>query len=207
MNYVYIPDSYNNNLIKEKYKSEEEFLNIQILYRQKFESILKKYIDFKSIDIVIKNKNINIPEVEDTEYNFYHKYTTLDSKYVFLRNNFHVENLTKDEIKRLLTNDINDVTFFNSTLSKVIFEDGDETFFGIPTDEVKIKSRSLVFEFAFDQTKIENIEELKEINNIIKQTEEYLKENIKGVFRATPSFIVYNSIPNLYQKNVNIQKK
>ena len=98
MEYIYIPDSYNNNLMKEKFKNEEEFLNTQVLYRQKFESILEQYIDFNLIDRVIKNKNINIPTIEDTKYNFYHKYSTLNSKYIFLRNNFDVENLTKEEI-------------------------------------------------------------------------------------------------------------
>ena len=71
MKYKYIPNSYDNSKIEEKFK-EDEFVELQVKYRNYLESILNKFIDFNKIDEKIKEV-INIPKVEDKEYNFYHK--------------------------------------------------------------------------------------------------------------------------------------
>ena len=47
MKYNYVPDTYDRDLIKEKFKDDDEFLKCQLEYKKAFESILNKVYDFK----------------------------------------------------------------------------------------------------------------------------------------------------------------
>ncbi len=198
MNYNYIPNSYNNLLVQDKFNNNNSFVNMQLLYRKGLENLIKKFIDFEKIDKYISDSNFTIPMVKDKDYNFYHKYSTLNSNYIYLRNNFHVENLTDDEIKILKENEILDVEFYNKTLERVIYEDGDFVFFGTPIDENLVKSKSIVFEFAYDQKKCTSLEQLKEIKQIIDYSFEYIGLRIKENMAIPISFIKYNAIVDIY---------
>lgn len=197
MKYTYIPDTYNVKKIFDN-NLDDVFVDIQVAYRKIFESLLSKVINFKEIDKYIEESKIDIPVVDDFDYNFYHKYSTLGSKYVFLRNNIHIENLSDIELSELRVSENLDFDFLKRTISKVIFEDGDLSFFGPPMDETKVSSKSMVFEFAFDQKKCKSIEQLDLIENAIQKINTYIKKNIEENLKIPVSFIVYRAIPDLY---------
>lgn len=201
MKYIYVPDSYNSSMIETKFQNEEEFLSMQVLYRKYFESLLRRFIDFKQIDEYIQKKQVVIPKVRDGEYNFYHKYSNLESDYVFLRNNFHVENLSSEELEFLKkSSTANDVDFLRQTFSRVIFEEGDATFFGTPSSSTEVKSKSVVFEFAYDQTECVDLKQLKAIEEIMREVFTQIEEYMKKCFNLPVSFLVYKSIPDLYYR-------
>ncbi len=201
MNYIYVPDSYNLSMIETKFQNEDEFLSMQVLYRKNLEFLFRKFIDFQKIDEYIQKKQLVIPKVEDKDYNFYHKYSNLGSDYVFLRNNFHVENLTPEEIALLKQSSTADnIDFIRTTLGRVIFEEGDATFFGNPSPSTEVKSKSVVFEFAYDQTKCVDIPQLKAIEEIMKEVFSQIEDNMKRSFNLPVSFLVYKSIPDLYYR-------
>ena len=201
MKYIYMPDTYNYNLINQNFKNEEDFINAQVKYRMEIEKIIKNYIDFTNIDKYIKSKNIEVPKVLDKEYNFYHKYSTLGSDYIYLRNNYHVENLSTEELEYLINSSNIESNFFNKTIKKVMFENN--TFFGSATDENLVSSNSLIFEFSYDQTKCKDLEQLHKIKEIIKDISEKIKTNMKNLFNLNCSFIIYNSIPDYYYNEQN----
>lgn len=204
MEYIYIPDSYNNSMIESKFKDREEFLSLQVLYRKYLESLLSSFVDFQKIDLYIQQKQVVIPRVKDEKYNFYHKYSNLGSEYLFLRNNFHVENLSPEEIVLLKhPSTANNVDFIRQTLSRVIFEEGDFTFFGPPTNSTEVKSKSIVFEFAYNQTECVDLKQLKAIEEITKEVFAQLTEYMKKFFNLPVSFLVYKSIPDLYYREDN----
>ena len=80
MQYKYIPNSIKiiDNI------SYDDFLKLQIKYRESLEALIKKYVSFEEVDKIIENLNFSIPLIQDQEYNFYHKFSTLGSKYVFI---------------------------------------------------------------------------------------------------------------------------
>lgn len=208
MKYIYIPNSFNKDHIESKFNSEEEFLECQIKYRKLFEEKLCEYIDFQKLDQLIKEQNIEVPMVEDNEYNFYHKYSYIGSKYIFIRNNYHVENLSNEEIRAILELDKWDNTTFNDTIRKCLYEEGTETFFGVAMDELLVKSDSLVFEFSYDQKKCTNMEQLNKIKLIIDTCFNMIKSSIENIVNSKCSFIVYNAIPDLfYQERKDINSK
>ena len=194
MKYKYIPESFDKKLIVSKFHDIDEFVNLQRLYRSLFERLLLKFVDFKLLDA-----NINLPKVDDEDYNIYHKYSTLGSNYIYVRNNFHVEKLSTEEINELINIKDLDIAFLKKTVSKVMFEDGDYTFYGTPMDETEGKSKGLVIEFAYDQNKIKSIKDLKMGYKVIDDTFKSLSKDLKRVFNSEPSFIVYNAIPDLYK--------
>ena len=197
MKYKYIPDSYNYELINEKY-NEEEFIDLQNQYREYLEKLLKSIIDFKDTDAKIK-QIINVPKINDSEYNFYHKFSTLGSDYIYLRNNFHIEKLNDEELSRLKNNDM-DYDYLKSTLSKVIFEEGDKAFYGNSILKYLANSKSIVFEFSYDQQQLVDVKELKTIESIIQQISEYLTTNIEKKLNIPVSIIVYDGIHDIYKQ-------
>ena len=203
MKYKYIPNSYNNSKIEEKFK-EDEFIELQVKYRNYLESILNKFIDFKKIDEKMKEV-INIPKIEDKEYNFYHKFSSLNSDYVFLRNNYHIENLSDEEID-IIRQDKMDFEFINKTIPKVVFETGDKSFYGTPIQKYLADSKGLVFEFSYNQLQLIDVKEYKIIKQIVKELSNVLTKTLSERLKLPVTVIEYNGINDLY-KTDNIEEK
>ncbi len=184
MIYDYSPNTYNDNLIKQL-NLEELFVQLQIKYKSSLEKFLMKYVKFDSLDELIKKKILFIPEKKDISHNFYLENSTLNSKYLFLRNNIHIENLTKKDIQYikscLFDKKYLDDEFILKTIKDVIFEQGDTVFYGIPIEKNEVNSKSLVFEFVYDD-KLCTVTESKQIrefyNNISSSLKSFLEESL-----------------------------
>lgn len=192
----YIPDTCKNDT-----RVDDELYSIlQIQYRNGFIKYLSKYINFDEINDMI-NELDNIPVVNDMHYNFYHMNSLLDNKYLYLRNNIHIEKLSDDDLNLLDNIDFLDTVsddYFKRTYESVLFEDGENISYEEYPNETNIKkSKSIVFEFAYDQKKCESIEQLKNIRKLIDMIFRKIqvaleKENINC------DFLVYNAIPEIF---------
>ena len=94
--------------------------------------------------------------------------------------------------------------FIVKTYKRVLLEDGDLTFYGLPEMKNVIDCKSIVFEFAFDQIECKTV---KQINDITKTFEEIF-DSIKTSFMKVNlpvSKIVYNSIPDIYKPEEEIE--
>lgn len=210
MKYIYLPNSYDYDKIAEEKISDDEFLRLQIKYRESLEKWLLQFLDFKSIDSIIEKSNITIPEIDDINYNFYHKFSFLNSKYIFLRNNIHIERLSKDEIgtvySAIMNDDVIPNEFIIKTLEKVIFESGEKIFFGTPLDKNETSGKSMVFEFAYND-KVCSIKESKQIHNFCSKMFEALKNTLESQIRIDVNFIIYdgfnNSFKNVKEKEIS----
>lgn len=204
LEYKFFPDSYNYTLIKNKGINLENFLKLQIKYKNDFEKILIGIIDFKKIDNYIDGFEKKIPIITDHKYNFYHKYSLLGSKYIFFRNNIHIENLSLDEIEVINTSIVNNVSleykFLIDTFEKVLYENGDIAMFGIPIESNEVLSQSLVFEFAYNQKEFSTIEQYYFVNNIKDELLRDFNNLINKVIDVDVSVICYNCIPDIYSK-------
>lgn len=197
MEYVLIPNSFNRDLLNNL--SDDEVLELQNKYRNCIEEKIKGIIDFKKVDDQI-NKMVYVPRLEDKEYNYYHKFSTFPSNYIFLRNNYHIERLSEDELEQLKNGSVDD-EFLKNTFEKVLYEDGNFTYYGSPIDSYLAASKSLVIEFAYDQVEIETIEELQNVDKIIGIISDELKAKIEDSLGVPVSVIIYNGIPDLYKNN------
>ena len=81
--------------------NELTLMNLKIAYKRSLEELLNKIVDFKNVDMYLSDSGLLIPRINDTDNNFYHKYSFLNSEYVFLRNEIHVENLSPTELEVL----------------------------------------------------------------------------------------------------------
>ncbi len=199
MNYIILPET----IPKEKME-DNSYTILQTKYKRLIEDLLKKYVNFEELDKKIE-KVINIPILEDQEYNYYHQNTSLNSKYIYLRNNIHIENLTEEEQQLLETNNIGG-KFLRQTIAKVLFEAGNLSFFGVPIPKYLASSKSLVFEFAFDQAKVKKYEDLDIIKRIINEISNYLISALEKEINIPISVITYNGIPDIYYNGENIKK-
>lgn len=192
MKYNYVPDTYDRDLIKEKFKDDDEFLQCQLTYKKAFETLLTKVYDFKGIDEKVNSDGL-VPKVITNEEDFYHRNTNLQNNYVFLRNNFHVEKLSKEDLdnlkKEIITQDL-----FNRTLPDVLFEEGDETFIGRAIEENLVNSKSLYFEFAYNNYEVDDFDFLTKIEDKRDEIFKGIETAFKGKIGIPISFITNDSI-------------
>lgn len=210
MIYKYIPNTYDKNKILEKSLTKIEFLKYQTIYRKSFETLINQIIDFEKLDEYIENIGLNIPMIYDKEYNFYHKYSTLKSKYIYMRNNIHVENLNNEELKNIQNcineNKILSKEFIYNTYKKVLFEKNKETFIGEPNLKNKINSQSLIFEFCYNTKKCISAKQILNIERTYEKVFLIIEEKIKNQLNIPVSMFIYDFITDLYIDE-DVQKK
>lgn len=199
MKYNYVPDTYDRDLIKEKFKDDDEFLKCQLEYKKAFESILNKVYDFSGIDEKVNSDGLVPKPITDAHF-FYHQTSNLHNNYVFLRNNFHVERLDKEDIENL-KNGIITQDLFNRTLPDVIFEGGDETFIGQPINKNLVKSKSIYFEFGYNEYDVDDYELVEQIESKRDQIFKEIEEAIKGKIGIPLSFITNDSLSTMLNED------
>ena len=194
----YIPNTYSDD----NRLNEEAFLELQFKYRKGISLYLSQFINFKKIDEEIEK--IGIPIIEDSEYNFYHRNSFFGSKYLYLRNNIHLERLSDEELEKLKEDGFNELNFYKDTYEKVMYEEGDLTSYGInPTDDNTKKSKALIFEFAYDQKKCKTLEELRKIDDCYTRLFKFIKE-ILDKENIESDYLVYQCIPDIFKVKENI---
>ena len=110
--------------------------------------------------------------------------------------------MSLNEIEIINASIINDVDldskFLLETYSKVLYEDGDIVMFGIPLEKNGVFSKSLVFEFTYNQKEFSTVEQYNFVNEIVNVLLKSLSNSIKGVINTDISIISYNAIPDIY---------
>ena len=197
MDYDYIPDTFDDISIIKKFGSKQNFLEAQIKYKRAFESFLLPYLNVTRIREVLATADVEIPQIEDSVSNFYRCYSALETPYIYVRNNYHVENLSSEELQVLESEPSRE--FFESTYPKVLFEKGDMVFYGTPLVENEVPAHSITFEFAYDQVRCQSIDQLKKIEEIIKECQKIISSNMQEKAKIPASFVTYDGIPKQFQ--------
>lgn len=200
MKIEYLPDTYDKKRIEENGWTEEQFLSLQEKYRTDFIHDLLDTIDIDKIKSIITSCPSTIPVIEDQEYNFYHRSAIID-KYLYLRNNIHIERLSQEELEELynsvLVNKELSKEFITQTKEKVLYEEGDYTYYGIPSNKTEAPSKSIVIEFAYDQLKCESVEQIVHIKDCYKEIQESLNKTSKDL--DTPLFsMLENGVSSVF---------
>lgn len=199
----YIKNDENSFLFdKNIIKDNDEFVLLQNFYRQSLEKIIKKVINIDNYNNKIDDLSCDIPIIDDSEFNIYRRNSTLNSDYFYLRNNIHIERLSKEDLKFLKHNLIHNIDlnpeFFSKTIS-ILFEKGDYTNYLYNSKDYMVKSKSLVFEFAFDARKINNINELAKIENGFEIISNEFSDEITKKLGVLCSSYIYESLPIFYK--------
>lgn len=197
----YNPNTISVSKMKALGIDERMFLQCQQKYRESFESILKKYVSFERFDQKLENSGAIV--LNDIDYNIYHKYSTLGSKYIFFRNNFHIENLSKEEFfqfqKYLFDETMLPLDFLQKTFLKVLFEEGHSVFVNSVVEKNVVLSKSFIFEIAYDFLKIEDVKQLKEIEKCIQSVVQDLKNIFEKKTNIPISVVVYTASPDIFK--------
>ena len=204
MKYNYVPDTYDRELIKEKFRDDDDFLQCQLQYKKVFEFLLTLIYDFKGIDQKVNSDGLVPKALSDSKF-FYHNTSYLHNNYVFLRNNFHVEKLNREDIdnlkKGLIAQDL-----FVRTLPDVLFEGGDEMFLGTPILENLVKSKSLYFEFAYNSYAVDDFDFLMKIEARRDELFKEIEEAFRGKTEIPISFITNDSIGTMLDEEGGVTR-
>ena len=101
-----IPRSYSIEMAEEKGLAadglfNERFFTLQALYRNVLEAeIISKY-DLRLYDDAIGDSSFQFRAEQPERMSFYQKYSTLDTRYIYLRNNIHIERLSEEQLALL----------------------------------------------------------------------------------------------------------
>ena len=79
----------------------EKYLYLQALYRANLESYLLEVLDLQETDEFLKSSELEFVTKKEEEKDVYERYSTMDLTFIYLRNNLHIEYLTKEEIALL----------------------------------------------------------------------------------------------------------
>lgn len=105
MNNIY-PCSINMKLAQEKglvtdNKLNSKYFNIQKNYKVLFEKYIAETLDLKKYDDLLANSDLKIDSCMPYRMDYYQKNSTLDLKYIYIKNNLHIEKLAKEDLDSL----------------------------------------------------------------------------------------------------------
>lgn len=199
---IYNPDTIDLEKLKEKGIDPSLFLKMQVKYRESFEFILKQYVFFQQFDEEIERKNV--PALSFSSIDFYHQYSTLGSKYLFLRNNFHIERLDDEELQVLRLSLFDDkhlsIAYLQKTFLRVLFEEEEHIFVNTPILANAVLAKSFIIEFSYDLLSCKDVSQIKEIEKMITNIFQRLKNTFSKKTNIPVSFVIYTATPDLFQK-------
>lgn len=104
----FFPNTININLANEKGLANDGKLNsiyymVQSKYYRFFEEFLNKKLNLSSLESLLESKNQNFKAVPEEEMDIYQYLSSL--KYFYIRNTLFIENLSREDIKKILDND------------------------------------------------------------------------------------------------------
>lgn len=197
--YKYIPDTHDQRKIDGRFSDNEEFVKTQKEYKSLFENYLYDELNFEAINLYVMSRRLDIPVIQDHDYNFYHDGSGLRNQYIYVRNNYHVERLSDEDLETLRSGNA-DEEYLKRTMASVLFEEPDKAFFGPATLDYLADSESIVFEFAFDQKRVETIEELNKIKLLKEDSFKVIGDQMQKSLQIPVSFFTYNGIPEMFKK-------
>ena len=103
INSIY-PNSFDFKLANEKgfvtdKKLNERYFKVQYIYRYVFEEYICKRLDLKKYDDKIKESSLSFNKCSKERMDYYQRTSTLNLDYIYVKNNFHIEKLSNDDIK------------------------------------------------------------------------------------------------------------
>ena len=198
---IYLPDNYNWDVIGKKFSDREEFVRLQKKYRTALEKYLDKKVHLRRIEKKIARSGVQIPDVADRDYNFYHQTEVLQSGCLFVRNNIYIERLSEEDLEYLAEARELKTGFIERTFPDIIYEyKGGYTIIGTPILENEVLCESVYMEFAFDQTGCENLEQHYAVEDLAEKIREMLTAGFQKA-RIPMSFLIYDRIPDYFQED------
>ena len=154
------PNLVNYELIKEKGfgedKPNEEYFELLNRYIKLFGQYLMEILPLEQIDTNMKNHESKFVPVKDEDKDFYQITSPLSLEYIYLRNNFYIEKLSKEDLDILRTKDSLDGEtreFIKRTYLNVInpYEDKEVIFYGPENSRHLCDSTDVVLGIRYDE--------------------------------------------------------
>ncbi len=207
----------NENEINENYI---KYLN---KYKKLFEEFLLKKYPLKSIDDSIKNSKYVFLPIEEDNMDFYQSTSTMNLKYIYLRNNLNIEKLSLKDLKYLnecdeTLNEENE-KFILNTFKDVIDPCKKEEkvrniiFYGPENRNYICDSTDLVFGIRYDELSSSNLrdinwkEEFINKNNILNEIVNIIENDLVKDNNIKVRCIIYNQFSVDFKKNNESIKK
>ncbi len=193
-----------DSIIKLDDLDKEDYLRKYILYMNLLIEYLIKKTDIKKYDDLLKEDSHNFISIKDKDMDIYQKLGSNYFKYFYIRNNLHLDRLTKEEDLYLNKKDIifDDKTynFIESTFEKVIFEDSKDYLvnYGVIAKGTLAPSKALVIGVRYDEFNLNGMSDIdwdlnyQEQTKILNKIIESLESNIKNNLNIDCKIIKYN---------------
>lgn len=155
-----IPNNINSDLIEEKGLGEDkpssEYFELVNRYKDFFGKYLMELLPLEQIDNNMKNSKLNYVPIKDDDKDFYQITSLLPLTYIYIRNNFYIEKLSKEDLDVLRSKDSYDDEvreFIKRTFLSVInpYDDKEVVFYGIENKDCLCNSTDVVLGVRYDE--------------------------------------------------------
>ena len=135
----------------------DKYVTVYKKYRTLLEKMLSDKLHIKSFDEDLDKSNLDFRKVNSNQRDIYQMSSTLDSSYVYLRNDLYLNRLPVEAIEKIESADIDNpsdeiINLVINTYKDVLYcgFDGYKSY-GPDSDEYWKDSRSIVFGFRYDE--------------------------------------------------------
>ena len=183
---------------------KEDYLRKYILYMKFLIEYLIKKTEIKKYDNLLKEDSHNFISIKYKDMDIYQRLASNYLKYFYIRNNLHLDRLTKEENLYLNKKDniFDDKAceFIENTFKKVIFEDFDDYLinYGVIAKGTLAPSNALVIGVRYDEFNLNGMSDVEwdlnyqEQTKILNKIVETLESNIKNSLNINCKIIKYN---------------
>ena len=137
-------------------KLSEKYFELVNKYKALFEKLLLEELPLQLIDDNMKKSALKFIPIKDEDKDYYQMTTTMPLDYIYARNNFYIEKLSKEDLEALGSFDeLNDESrkFIKRTLKDVINPYGDDqmVFYGPENGKYLCDSTDIVIGIRYDE--------------------------------------------------------
>jgi len=154
-------------------QQKNDYISMYNLYRKLFSEYIMGKLELKKYDDELTNSSLNFKCVDEEKMDVYQYCTSDELKYLYIRNNIHIERLS-DQEKNFLINRLRDIKdeldeearqLVQSTYQKLIFEDVGKdgkqhiTFYGPDSMNYTARNDSLIIGMRYDEFDLNGLDD------------------------------------------------
>ena len=140
-------------------KPNEKYNTIYKKYKLLLDSFLNSKLNIKSFDEELQKSNLDFRKIDSEEKDFYQSNSSLDSSFVYLRNNLYLDKLSNEDLDKVYSLNEEDIKSLNDELVNFMLKTykdvicGGEGFisYGPNSEDYWKPSNSIVFGFRYNE--------------------------------------------------------
>lgn len=189
----------------------DEFFELYNKYKEMFSNFVKANLPIASIENGYQIAVFHFSPVKASDMDFYQRTDRMGFEYIYLRNNYYIENLPSADIEHLKTCEIDDYAFIERTFRMVIDkypkQENTKTFVMYGPDSAKFlcNSEDIVFGIRYDEFAENGLDDETWQNNFFEQLK--FTAQMTGIMEIAFEPRINNPVRAIQYNEVSILRK